>query len=284
MSRRRRSSAIAALAGAVALVLAMSVPALAHGGVEDARVRIIHAVPGAPAVDVTIDGAPVLADVAFRSVSEYYALGPGSHDIELREAGTETVVLAATIEVGEGKAYTVAAIGTPGDIKPAVFEDDPEPIAGSARLRFIHLSPNAPAVDVVVVSAADGGVAPATWVAGLAYPGTGPYDEFPEGTYEIRALAAGTPDVAGTADGVVLAAGSTYTAFALGLTGDGVAPDQAFGIDVVTDESSGPATSTEPVAAVPAEDGTPLLPLAAGVVAAVVALVVLRRRLVRSDR
>jgi MYXO-CTERM domain-containing protein len=35
---------------------------------------------------------------------------------------------------------------------------------------------------------------------------------------------------------------------------------------------------------VPADDATPLLPLAAGAVAAVVALVVLRRRLVRSGR
>jgi hypothetical protein len=268
----------------VALVLGISIPALAHGGVEDARVRIVHAVPGAPAVDVTIDGAPVLAEVAFRTVSEYYALEPGSHDIELREAGMATVLLAARIEVGEGKAYTVAATGTADAIKPTVFEDEPEPVAGSARLRFIHLSPNAPSVDIVVVSATDGGVAPATWVAGLAYPGTGPYDDFPEGTYEIRALAAGTPEVAGAADGVGLAAGSTYTAFAMGLTGDGVPPDQAFGIEVVTDESSGPETSTEPVAAVPAEDGTPILPLAGGVVAAVVALVVLRRRLVRSDR
>ncbi len=154
--RRRRSTAVAALAGAVALVLAISVPALAHGGVEDARVRITHAVPGAPAVDVTIDGAPVLADVEFRTVSEYYALEPGSHGVELREAGTETVLLEATIEVKEGKAYTVAAIGMPDAIEPAVFEDDPEPVAGSARLRFIHLSPNAPAVDVVVVSSTDG--------------------------------------------------------------------------------------------------------------------------------
>jgi hypothetical protein len=83
---------------------------------------------------------------------------------------------------------------------------------------------------------------------------------------------------------MALAAGSTYTAFALGLSGDGVPPDQAFEIVVATDESMGPETSTEPVAATPAGDGTPLLPLAAGVVAAVVALVVLRRRLVRSDR
>jgi len=282
--RTRRSTAGAALGGAIALALAAAIPAFAHGGVEDATVRVLHAVPGATGVDVTIDGAPVLADVAFRTVSEYYAVEPGSHDIELRTAGTETVLLAATIAVGEGKAYTVAATGIPADIEPRVFEDDPEPVAGSARPRFVHLAPGAPAADVVVVSTADAGIAPATWVAGLAYPNTGPYDEFPQGTCEIRVLAAGTPDVLGSAEGVALAAGSTYTAFALGLSGDGVAADQAFGIVVATDESVGPETSTEPVETTPAEDGTPILPLAAGAVAGVVALVVLRRRLVRSGR
>jgi hypothetical protein len=281
--RSRRSVALAAF-GAGMLVLALAATALAHGGVEDARVRVVHAVPGGPAVDVAIDGAVVLPGAAFREVSEYYAVEPGSHDVELRDAGTDTVVLAGTFDAAEGSAYTVAAIGLPDGMSIRAYQDDPEPVPGAARLRFINLAPGSPSFDVVVVSAADAGVAPATWVAGLAYPDTGPYDEFPDATYSIQAIVSGTPNVAGSAEEVPLAAGSTYTAFALGLTGGDVPADQEFGILVTTDEASGPSTSTAPGRVEPAGDPTPILPIVAGGIAAVAAIALLGRRARRAGR
>lgn len=278
MSARARRSVVLAVVAAGLLTLSLAAPAFAHGGVEDARVRVIHAVPGAPAFDIAIDGAVVLPGTGFRGVSEYYALEPGTHDIELREVGADAVVLAGTIDVAEGSAYTVAAIGMPDAMSIKAYQDDPEPVAGSARLRFINLAPGSPSLDIVVVAAGEEGVAPATWVAGLAFPDSGPYDEFPDGTFSIRALAAGTPNVVGTAEDVRLAAGSTYTAFALGLAGADVPADQAFGILVTTDETAEPSTSAVPAADGPTGGTGPGVPLVAGAIAAVVAAVVIGRR------
>ena len=43
----------------------------------EARVRVVHASPDAPAVDVLVDGAEVLSDVPFRAASDYLDVAAG---------------------------------------------------------------------------------------------------------------------------------------------------------------------------------------------------------------
>ncbi|WP_439027330.1 DUF4397 domain-containing protein [Haloarchaeobius sp. DT45] len=128
----------------------------AAGGLTE--VRIIHASPNAPAVDVIVDGETVLTDVQFGTVSDYLTLEAGEHDIVVTRAGMPNeVVLSQTTELEEGK-FTIMAIGEIGtaSFEPKAFEDMvTAPAEDEVSIRAIHASPDAPAVDVVIVPQKD---------------------------------------------------------------------------------------------------------------------------------
>jgi len=78
-----------------------------------AHVRFIHMSADAPAVDVELDGGNVVfPNVAFKQGTTFTSLAAGSYDLEVRVAGTQTVVLdLEPITVDNGKIYTVFAKG-----------------------------------------------------------------------------------------------------------------------------------------------------------------------------
>ena len=80
--------------------------------------------------------------------------GPGrdaQHQGERRR--DPTTVINADLPVTAGSYYTVFAADSVANIAPLVLADDlTTPAAGKAHVRFVHLSPNAPAVDVAVTA------------------------------------------------------------------------------------------------------------------------------------
>ena len=83
----------------------------------NARVRVIHASPDAPNVDVAVTGGDVLIpDLAFGSASDYLEVPAGSYDLEVRVAGTMDVALPLPGVAFEGNMlYDVIAVGTVAD-------------------------------------------------------------------------------------------------------------------------------------------------------------------------
>jgi hypothetical protein len=84
-----------------------------------AHVRFFHFSPNAPAVDIAVTGGPVLFsnrmfnDQATNvSLSNFTPLDAGTYNLEVRLAGTNTVVLALpNVMLTAGKIYTVFAKG-----------------------------------------------------------------------------------------------------------------------------------------------------------------------------
>mgnify|MGYP001092452396 CR=1 FL=1 len=182
---------------------------------ERARVRAVHASPDAPNVDILVNGAPAFTNVPFRAVSNYALLPPGTYNLKVVPAGASApVVIDADVTVEAGKDYTVAATGLLTGITPLVLVDDNSaPAAGDAHVRFVHLSPNAPAVDVAV---AGGG--PVIF-GNVSFREVGAYTPVPAGTYNLEVRLAGTSTVVLSVPGVNLKAGKVYTAYAFGLVG-----------------------------------------------------------------
>lgn len=86
----------------------------------------------------------------------------------------------------------------------------------TARVRAIHLSPDAPGVDIFV----NEGTTPS--VTNLAFPDTTEYLTVPAGSYDFAVSATGTPaaDAVLNIDDLTLEAGQSYTAVAYGTLDD----------------------------------------------------------------
>jgi len=222
----------------------MSEMTTTEGGMEngeDAMVRVSHMSPDAPNVDVYVDGGdPVLTDVPFGTTSDYLPLPGGTYDVAVAPAGTsvDDAVIDASLTVEGGTSYTVAAIGeatsSDTELRPLVLEDDvSDPGGDSARVRVVHASPDAPAVDVTVSSSGD------AIVDGAAFGDTAsvtvPANDY---TLEIRGdTESNDGDVVADFD-VSLNGGTVYTAFAAGyLSPDDEPADEAFDLLVEQDAS-----------------------------------------------
>lgn len=177
-------------------------------------VRVAHASPDAPAVDVYVDGAKAFTNVQFPQVTAYASLPSGSHHVQVFPAGAAATgkgVIDATLNLAAGKAYTVAAAGQLKSIAPVVSKDQTSrPASGTVRVRFVHLSPDAPKVDVAVAR----GV---TLFKNVAFGKATRYLSVPARTYNFVVRVAGTKTVALRVNNVRLASGTDYTIFAEGL-------------------------------------------------------------------
>jgi hypothetical protein len=87
------------------------------------RVRFLHAVPGAPEVDVYLDGAVVASGLAFGEVTPHLQVTGGDHKVTLRQAGTDAsspALVEVNVPVSPNLAYTVVAQGKPGALQAAL--------------------------------------------------------------------------------------------------------------------------------------------------------------------
>ena len=203
---------LALLSLVLVLVLAFASTALAAG---PARVRVVHASPDAPAVDVWVnDAITAFSNAPFKGITGYAELDAATYNVKVVPAGaTEPVVIEADLSLAADTDYTVVAVGQLAAIEPLVLVDNNSmPTAGKAHVRFVHASPDAPAVDIAV----QGGP---VLFSNVAFKGVGDYLPVDAGTYDLEVRLAGTDTVALSVPGVALADQTVYTIFAMGLAG-----------------------------------------------------------------
>ena len=194
----------------IVLALGLTVPTFAQSG---ARVRVVHASPDAPAVDVWVNNSVAFSNAPFKGITNYAPLATGTYNVKVVPTGaTEPVVINADLTL-EAKDYTVVAVGTLENIEPLVLVDNnASPAAGKAHVRFVHASPDAPAVDIAV----KGGP---VLFSNIAFKQVGEYLPVDAGTYDLEVRLAGTNTVALAVPGLALQARTVYTVFAMGLAG-----------------------------------------------------------------
>jgi hypothetical protein len=217
MSRVRIFALVTVLA--VTLALTASPPPLSRAEMtsadDTARTRAVHAVPGAPNVDIEIDSTRVFTDVAYESVTNYVPLLGGPHLVEVFISGLPHLmpVFSTVVTITAGSDFSVAADGTVGSITGTLFIDDNSaPPPGQSRVRFIHLSPQAPAVDVGI----EGGP---VLFSGIAFPQASGYLPVHAGTYTLSVYLSGTITPVLSLPDVTFEDGAVHTLFAMGLIG-----------------------------------------------------------------
>ena len=153
----------------------------------------------------------------------------GTRNIKINVAGTTTTVINADLPLTADEAYSVFAVDSVSKISAVVFEDDlTPPAAGKAHVRFIHLSPDAPAVDIAVASSG------AVVFGDVAFKEGTAFSPLDAGTYNLDVRVAGTSTVALVLPAITLEAGKIYTVFARGFLGGAGA--QALGAEIIVNK------------------------------------------------
>lgn len=118
---------------------------------QPAKVRVLHAIPDAPNVDIYVNGTRILKDFPYKKLTDYLPLPKGKYQVDIYPTGNViSTLISRKVEVDNGKLYTLVATGSGKNLRLIPFEDHSNVPQGEAKVRFIHLSPNTPAVDVVV--------------------------------------------------------------------------------------------------------------------------------------
>ncbi len=179
---------------------------------KSAYVRVVHASPDAPAVDVFLDGKQTVDGAAFKAVTSFGDVPAGKHSVLVTVHGDKKEVLKQEFDLKAGTYYTVAATGLLKDIKLTAFTASSMMMSKSkAKINVYHLSPGSPNVDALAVDMKNAKI-----VSNLAYGKMVTKLVNPMGV-NLNIVPAGkmTP-VVKNLSGVSIAAGKSYSIFAMG--------------------------------------------------------------------
>lgn len=181
---------------------------------EKANVLVVHASPDAPGVDLLVDNTVAGTNLTFPNNTGYLSVNAGTRNVKVNVTGTSTTVIQANLNIAANKNYSVFAVNQVSAIEPLVFEDDfTAPASGKAHVRFIHLSPNAPTVNITLT---DGTIV----FGNVAFKGSVNFTPLNAGTYNLQVRDAATNQtVVLELPNITLQAGKIYTVFAKGLLG-----------------------------------------------------------------
>lgn len=245
-------------------------PALAdsHDGDENAMVRVLHASPDAPEVDVYVNGDPAVEGAAFKDITDYLELPAGEHEVAIfpaGEGGEGDPVLEEMVTVEGGMSYTVAATDTLENLSLEAFGDDNSVTEGMTKVRVGHLSPGSPAVDVGLV----GGD---SLFEGAEFFAVTDYLELDADTYDLEIRAAGTEDAVLDLSGTALEADTVYSVYAVG------ADVESLEVVVVADDAHAMPSEMPQTGMGGASSSNNVLPIALTVLAGALGAAVLFRK------
>jgi len=194
---------------------------------QTARIMAIHASPNAPTVDVLVDDNVAASNVSFPENTQYLEVAAGTRNVKINVAGTNNTALELpAVPVLAGSVISVFAIDSVENLNVlALIDDLTPPASGKSHIRFIHLSPNAPAVDITDTQ---GNVIFEDVSFADEVEGFTPVDA---GTYNLQVRLSGTDTVVLELPNINLAGGKIYTVFAKGFVGG--EGNQALGAQII---------------------------------------------------
>jgi hypothetical protein len=226
----RAAAVLTALLLLAGLTLSPLAPAAhAQGAETDATIRFVHVLAGGGPVDIYVDGEARVEGIAYGTATEYAAIPPGDHTVQVTNAGDElaNAFIEEDLTAGEGEAYNVIVGGRPDDFQAAIFEVDLDAVdPGMVRYRFIQSTPDAGDLLIQLDVSAGEGIEPdADGVPGIdagdplpggAFMGEEDYREIEAGTYDIVAYLDETDEVRLEAADIQMDEGFVYDLVVVG--------------------------------------------------------------------
>ncbi|MGQ9649514.1 MAG: DUF4397 domain-containing protein [Phycisphaerae bacterium] len=199
-----------------------------NGSSDDARLRVVHASPDAPAVDVCANGAVAFSNAVFADATAYASVPAGTYAVRVVPTGAgcdSAGVIDASLPLAKNTDTTVVALNTLSEIEPLVLADDnAAPAAGNAKVRFIHASPDAPTVDITLP---DG----TALFDDVSFKENAGYLEVGAGTVTLQVRDESGASIILSVGPITLESGKVYTIYAVGFASGSPSLDALLTVD-----------------------------------------------------
>lgn len=177
----------------------------------NSSIRVLHAVPNAPNVDVYANGNLIVSNIAFSSISDYLNLSPGTYELQLYKAGFyDKPLLTQNVLLEPSANYTVCVV-TLGNLylfrlRDATIATSPD----SAYLRFMNLSQSSPLLNLTLPNGTQ-------LFPSVEYLETTGYYTTSPGIYNFKVEISGGTIVSKNIKNLSLDGGKLYTIYVLGI-------------------------------------------------------------------
>jgi hypothetical protein len=181
-----------------------------------AFVSFIQASTNEPPLDFYMNNNKVnLAFINYGDGLDYFRAYTGKRTLSFYSAGTMTQLFSDTATLSVNVAYSVFLTNASAtSASPSILlltDSVSKPASGKANIRFVNVSPDAPAVDLAVLDSA-------AFISNKAYKGYSSFLPMQGGkTYTFNVLQHGSNTVLATLSNVPISAGLVYTIWFHGL-------------------------------------------------------------------
>ncbi|MDQ0255190.1 hypothetical protein J2S74_002572 [Evansella vedderi] len=184
----------------------------AFADVQGTHIRLLHASPDAPNVDVYFKKENIFSEIPFKEISEYVNMPAGSYKIKVFPEGAdpkkEKPIIKEKLKLKDNQFYTLAILGQQEEFELLTLTDTVQPNKDSSHIRFVHLSPDTSAVDIVTDEPV---------VQNLTYTQASDYVELQPSTQDIKINVARQETTIYEIPNLQLMEGANYSIFTLGL-------------------------------------------------------------------
>ncbi|MFI5451613.1 DUF4397 domain-containing protein [Pedobacter sp. UC225_61] len=188
---------------------------------------VVNASPTFATYDVYLnDGKLNSVALPFGGSTKYGQYTAGTQNIKFTTSGRSESLLTKSISLTPNIYQTFYLIDRPGSLDGLLVTDDVSANSNDkAFIRFINLSPDAPALDLTVTNGT-------SLITGKAYKAASPFTTLASGTYSFD-LKDGAGSVKATLPNAVLTAGKYYTIISRGLINPANSLEHPLSIQVI---------------------------------------------------
>jgi hypothetical protein len=190
-----------------------------------AALRVVHASPDAPAVDVVVNdnfASPLVSKLSFPQFTPFVSVAPANYNVKVTDSATQKLVpINASVSLAAGTSYSVLAVGDLAALEPLIATDDPRRVATQAKVRIIHASPTAQNVDIYVTAPGAKIDTLAPTLASVPFKANTGFLALAAGSYDVTVTPAGSKTAAIGPATIAVTAGGVYTAVARDAPGGG---------------------------------------------------------------
>ncbi len=190
-----------------------------------AGVRVVHASPDAPEVQVIVNdnfAAPLVPRLAFPNFTPFVNVPAATYNVKVTPVSNAGLIaINANLPLAAGVENTVLAVGRLAAIEALVLTDNRRRVATQAKVRIVHGSPSAGAVDIYVVAPGTAltGATPA--FTNVPFKANTGYVSLAAGSYDVAVTPTGSKTAAIGPARITVANNRVYTAVARDAAGGG---------------------------------------------------------------